>query len=143
MNASFFLTITTGVSVLVTGQILIKCILDPYISFKEHLGLVSALLLREQNKILNLSAKSEVVQEIKYVSALLQSKSHAVPLYGVFASLRLLPQYKNVREASRNLNLIASTIEGASNISPPSEYTQVHKSLTEIGKDLKVMVSYK
>lgn len=143
MNASFFLTITTGVSVLVTGQILIKCILDPYISFKEHLGLVSALLLREQNKILNLSAKSEVVQEIKYVSALLQSKSHAVPLYGVFASLRLLPQYKNVLEASKNLNLIASIIEGASNITPHSEYVQVGKSLTEIGKDLKVMVSYK
>ena len=58
-----FTTIITGVCVFVTGHILVKGILDPYLSFKEQLGMVSAILLREQNKIINLSASNEVIDE--------------------------------------------------------------------------------
>lgn len=79
MSIVVFTTIITGVCVFVTGHILVKGILDPYLSFKEQLGMVSAILLREQNKIINLSASNEVIDEIKHASALLLSKSNAVP----------------------------------------------------------------
>ncbi|MCQ7481658.1 hypothetical protein NP162_13960 [Salmonella enterica] len=88
MNNGVFTTVITGVSVFVLGQIFVKSMLDPYISFKEHLGMVSAILLREQNKILSINAKSEVINEIKQASALLLSKSNAIPLYGMLATLR-------------------------------------------------------
>lgn len=138
-----FNTIITGVSVFVTGQIVVKSMLDPYISFKEHLGMVSAILLREQSKILNINAKSEVINEIKHASALLLSKSNAIPLYGMLATLRLLPRYKDVLKASRNLNLIASILEEGRNITPQNSYATVNNSLNAIGDELGVIVTYK
>ncbi|AOP91185.1 MULTISPECIES: hypothetical protein [Enterobacter] len=143
MSIVVFTTIITGVCVFVTGHILVKGILDPYLSFKEQLGMVSAILLREQNKIINLSASNEVIDEIKHASALLLSKSNAVPLYGAFVKLRLLPQHKSIIKASRNLNLIASTLEGASNITPRKDYVLVNDSLNAIGRDLRIIVTYK
>lgn len=142
MSTVVFTTIITGVSVFVTGHILVKGVLDPYLSFKEHLGMVSAILLREQNKITNLNAQNDVIAEIKHASALLLSKSNAVPLYGIFAKLRFLPQYKNVIKASRNLNLIASTLEGANNISSKKGCILVNDSLNAIGHELRIIVTY-
>lgn len=137
-----FIAIFTGVAVVVAGQIFVKRVLDPYISFREHLGMVSAILLREQNKITNLSAKSDVINEIKHASALLLSKSNAVPLYDVFARFRLLPHHKNVIKASRNLNLISSILEGASNLTPKTDYILVNDSLNAIGHELGITVTY-
>jgi hypothetical protein len=142
MSNVMFNTITTGVVVFVSGQILVKCVLDPYISFKEHLGMVSAILLREQSKILNVNAKHEVITEIKQVSALLLSKSNAVPMYGLFAKLHLLPHYKNVRNATKNLNLIASILEEGRGAITGHAYNQVQSSLNAIGKDLGMIVTY-
>ncbi|WP_337015531.1 hypothetical protein [Leclercia sp. AS011] len=143
MSIVIFSTIITGVSVFVTGHILVKGVLDPYLSFKEHLGMVSAILLREQSKILNISANRDVIKEIKHASALLLSKSNAVPLYGTFAKLRLLPQHENLLKASRNLNLIASILEEARNTTPKTSYTTVNDSLNAIGDELGVIVTYK
>lgn len=138
-----FNTIITGVSVFVTGQIVVKSMLDPYISFKEHLGMVSAILLREQSKILNINAKSEIINEIKHASALLLSKSNAIPLYGVLVTLRLVPRYEDVLKASRNLNLIASILEEGRSTTPQNSYTTVYNSLNAIGDELGVIVTYK
>jgi hypothetical protein len=142
MSIVIFTTIITGVCVFVTGHILVKGVLDPYLSFKKQLGMVSAILLREQSKITNLTAGNDAINEIKHASAQLLSESHAVPFYDSFAKLRLLPQHEKVLEASRNLNLIASILEQASNISPKSSYTTVYNSLNAIGKDLGIVVNY-
>lgn len=143
MSNGMFTTVITGVSVFVVGQIFVKSMLDPYISFKEHLGMVSAILLREQNKILNINAKSEVINEIKQASALLLSKSNAIPLYTVFANLHLLPQYKNVRKASHHLNTIASILEEGRNTTPKEAYTTISNSLNAVGNELGVVVTYR
>ena len=143
MNNGVFTTVITGVSVFVLGQIFVKSMLDPYISFKEHLGMVSAILLREQNKILSINAKSEVINEIKQASALLLSKSNAIPLYGMLATLRLLPRYKDVLKASWNLNLIASILEEARNTTPKETYTTISNSLNAVGSKLGVVVTYR
>ncbi|WP_263754596.1 hypothetical protein [Kosakonia cowanii] len=142
MSSMIFTTIITGVFVFVTGHILVKGVLDPYLSFKKHLGMVSAILLREQSKIINLRAGSDVINEIKHASAQLLSESNAVPFYDSLAKLRLLPQHKKVLKASHNLNLIASILEEASNITPKSSYTTVYNSLNAIGKDLGIVVTY-
>ncbi|MGF6438108.1 hypothetical protein [Kosakonia sp. 1610] len=142
MSSMIFTTIITGVFVFVTGHILVKGVLDPYLSFKKHLGMVSAILLREQSKIINLTAGSDAVNEIKHASALLLAESNAVPFYGFFAKLRILPQHKKVLEASRNLNLIASILEQASNKIPTSSYSTVYNSLNAIGKELGIIVTY-
>ncbi|WP_313449089.1 hypothetical protein [Atlantibacter hermannii] len=146
MSNVIFSTIVTGVSVFVLGQILVKCILDPYISFKEQLGMLSAILLREQHKIVNINANSEVITEIRLSSALLLSKANAVPMYSFFAKFRLLPPYKNVIKASGNLNLIAYYLEERrSAISPGNRdaYVAVQNSLSSIGNELGVIVCYK
>lgn len=79
MWITVFTTVLSGVTVYVIGQIITKCALDPYVSFKEHLGKVSSLLLREQSKIMNFRANAELINEIKASSGLLIAKSKAIP----------------------------------------------------------------
>lgn len=53
MSSSAFVTVVTGVSVFVLGQLIVKGAIEPYISFREQLGKISNLLLCNQAKIVN------------------------------------------------------------------------------------------
>ncbi|MDV1504857.1 hypothetical protein RZQ35_04370 [Klebsiella quasipneumoniae subsp. quasipneumoniae] len=131
----------------VLGQIIVKCALDPFISFKEHLGKISSLLLREQSKIMNFKANAELINELKLSAGLLIAKSKAIPCYKHFSKMGLLPAYNNVIDASHHLNLIASMLEECgytypNSKSPLSSGGSVYTSLKEIGEKLDIVVRY-
>ncbi|WP_098733287.1 hypothetical protein, partial [Acinetobacter baumannii] len=111
MWITVFTSVFTGVIVYVLGQIIVKCALDTYISFKEHLGKISSLLLREQSKIMNFKANAELINELKLSAGLLIAKSKAIPCYKHFTKIGLRPVYNGVIDASHHLNLIASRLE--------------------------------
>lgn len=147
MWITVFTTVFTGVIVYVLGQIIVKCALDPYISFKEHLGKISSLLLREQSKIMNFKANAELINELKLSAGLLIAKSKAIPCYKHFSKMGLLPVYNNVIDASHHLNLIASRLEqcgythsnSKASLSPSDS---VYTSLKAIGEKLDIVVRY-
>ena len=143
MWITVFTTVLSGLTVYVIGQIITKCALDPYVSFKEHLGKVSSLLLREQSKIMNFRANAELINEIKASSGLLIAKSKAIPCYKHFSKIGLVPNYEDVIDASRHLNLIASILEnpGYTYSSTPSD-SNITSSLKTVGSKLNIIVSY-
>ncbi|EOW2321364.1 hypothetical protein ACNY98_002533 [Klebsiella variicola] len=147
MWITVFTTVFTGVIVYVLGQIIVKCALDPFISFKEHLGKISSLLLREQSKIMNFKANAELINELKLSAGLLIAKSKAIPCYKHFSKMGLLPAYNNVIDASHHLNLIASKLEECgytypNSKSPLSSGGSINTSLKEIGEKLDIVVRY-
>ena len=148
MWATVFTTVFSGVIVYVLGQILVKCVLDPYVSFKEHLGRISSLFLREQSKIMNVKLSSDLVNELKSSSGLLIAKSKAIPCYDFFARMRMVPNYKNVIDASQHMNLIASTLEEVGAYEPysnrpiPTGSGTITSSLNAIGDNLNIIVNY-
>ncbi|HEQ3519046.1 TPA: hypothetical protein VGS91_001977 [Citrobacter freundii] len=145
MWITVFTTIISGVTVYVIGQIITKCALEPYISFKEHLGKISSLLLREQSKIMNFRPNAELIHELKASSSLLIAKSKAIPCYKYFSKMGLIPDYRDVIEASHHLNLIASILEGGSTTyssNPSPSGVSITSSLNIIGEKLDITVSY-
>lgn len=145
MWITVFTTILSGVTVYVFGQIITRCALETYISFKEHLGKISSLLLREQSKIMNFKPNAELIHELKASSGLLIAKSKAIPCYKYFSKMGLIPVYRDVIEASHHLNLIASILEGGSTTyssNPSSSGVSITSSLKIIGEKLDITVSY-
>ncbi|EIE0889767.1 hypothetical protein LCV38_003044 [Escherichia coli] len=88
---------------------------------------------------------SELIHELKASSGLLIAKSKAIPFYNFFSKIGLTPVYSDVIEASHQLNLIASILEGGNNSysSNPSPSGQsIYSSLKIIGEKLDIIVSY-
>lgn len=149
MNSSIFITILSGVTVFIVGQIIMKCALEPYVAFKEQTGKISSLLLREQSKITNGNANLELVFALKEAAAVLIAKSKAVPCYSSFSMTRLLPPYNKVIEAAQYLNLIASMLEQYINpiTTPPDSVKMAAlKSFqiyfSKISDNLNIVVTY-
>lgn len=137
MISSVFLTVFSGVAVFVTGQIIVKIGIDPYIAFKEQTGRISALLLREQAKIVNGVSTADLILELKDASALLLAKYSAVPccLKKSYLRRRVLPSKSNVLKAAHNLNLISSALEG-------NEHATYYYYISEIGTSLDIPTTY-
>ena len=108
MKDSMFYTILAGVAVFVTGQFILKLVLDPIVSLKVSLGELSAFCLRNRAKISNANATLEMQYELKKLGSTLISKRQAIPFYGFFAFLLRMPSEKNIIESCRSLNLIST-----------------------------------
>lgn len=108
MKDSMLFTILAGVTVFVTGQFILKLVLEPIVSLKESLGELSAFCLRNRAKITNANATLEMQQELKCLGSKLISKRQAIPLYGFFAFLLRMPSEKDIIESCRSLNLIST-----------------------------------
>lgn len=138
MSSSVFTTVLSGVTVFVLGQIIVKSAIEPYIAFKEQVGRVSALLLREQATITNSNHSAELLIELKNASALLLAKYSAIPCYlkGTFLGMSLLPSKSDVLDASHHLNLIHSCLAG-------NEFGELYSYISLIGSRLKTPTTYR
>ncbi|HCL7449638.1 TPA: hypothetical protein N2X58_005307, partial [Escherichia coli] len=79
MSSSAAVTVLTGVTVFVVGQLIAKRFIEPYISFREQLGRITALLLREQATITNFRANHETIHDLKDAASQLMAKYAALP----------------------------------------------------------------
>lgn len=139
MSSSAFVTVVTGVSVFVLGQLIVKGAIEPYISFREQLGKISNLLLLNQAKITTPCSdiNPEIIHDLKNAAAQLMAKYSALPFYikKFHIGLRLVPSTYEILGSAQNLNLIASIHEGKS-----KESTWGH--IAEIGRMLKIPTTY-
>lgn len=144
MLTSVFITVISGVLIFIIGQIILKLILDPAVKLKETIGNVSALFLREQNKITNLSASDETLQKMKELASSLMAQKQAIPLYAATRFIAQLPPEKRVENACGQLNKISGLAgESCSKaLQGNNGEEQVINAMDLLGKNLKTKVSY-
>ncbi|EFH3683655.1 hypothetical protein F9462_25850, partial [Escherichia coli] len=112
MSSSAAVTVLTGVTVFVVGQLIAKRFIEPYISFREQLGRITALLLREQATITNFRANHETIHDLKDAASQLMAKYAALPgsLKRSYLGMKFVPSKGEVLGAAQNLNEITSIL---------------------------------
>ncbi|XXD10052.1 hypothetical protein ACMYSN_04340 [Klebsiella sp. R445] len=137
MSTSVAVTVLTGVAVFVAGQLIAKRVIEPYVSFKEQLGRISALLLREQAKITSFNADAVTIHDLKDAAAQLIAKYSALSCFlkKSYIGMRCVPTPVEVLESARNLNMIVSVLVGGSR-------EGLSKLIEEIGQNLKIPTTY-
>lgn len=137
MSSSTAITVITGVTVFVAGQLISKRFIEPYISFREQLGRITELLLREQSTITNLKSNHETIQDLKGAAAQLMAKYSALPgsLKRSYVGIKVVPSKAEVLGAARNLNRITSILAGNSN-------EDTYNLIKEIGLNLNIPTTY-
>lgn len=92
---------------------------------------------------MNFRPNAELINGIKTSSGLLIAKSKAIPCYKLFAKIGLVPDYEDVIDASRHLNLIASILEDNSHThSLTPSGSNIMSSLKVVGCKLNIIVKY-
>lgn len=137
MSSSAALTVITGVTVFVVGQLISKRFIEPYISFREQLGRITALLLREQAKITNFNVDAEIIHDLKDAAAQQMAKYSALPdsLKRSYIGMKFVPSESEILESAQNLNLIASILADKSKES-------LYNLIKEIGRNLAIPTTY-
>jgi len=103
-----FLTILTGVSVFVLGQIILKLFIDPIQEFKRVIAEISHILIERANIYANpgkadIDKEQMVSIELRNISSKLNAQMYLVPLYKQIAKIFRLPAQENVMKASSEL----------------------------------------
>ncbi len=99
-------TVLVGVVVYVAGQVITKLLLEPVHELRLQIGKVADALLYFANVYYNPKSNayssSELIEAshaLRRSAAALVAHGQAVVLYQVFVAMRLIPSWKNLREA--------------------------------------------
>ncbi|HIF9333770.1 TPA: hypothetical protein ACX6R1_000801 [Photobacterium damselae] len=143
MDNQVFITVMSGVSVFVIGQMVLKLVLEPIINLKSTFGEISGLFLREQPEIIGAKASDVTREEIFRFSALLLAQKSTIPFYGVTRMFFGLPSTKSLISAARSLNRVgALVVEVAPDIGGKSKHKLILESMENISKKLKIITDY-
>ena len=104
----FFWTILTGVLVFVTGQIIIKLIVNPIQEFKRTIADIAHILIEYANIFGNPGSspkdlEDKVSLEIRNLSSKLNAQFYLIPFYTLNIKIFNLPTKDSVFIASKNL----------------------------------------
>jgi hypothetical protein len=104
------LTILGGVSVYVIGQLLTKLFLEPVHELRLHVGQVADALLYFANIYYNANSnvvsgeeRAEASRALRRTAAELVAHGQAVLWFSPFTVLRLIPSWRDIRDARRAL----------------------------------------
>ncbi|ULN67039.1 hypothetical protein MID13_18145 [Vibrio gigantis] len=143
MDNQILVTVLSGVSVFVFGQILLKLFIEPVVTLKTTFGEISGLFLREQPKIIGATAKVETREDMFRFASLLLAQKSAIPFYCFTRLLFGLPSEKALLSAARSLNRLGSlTNEKAPDITGENKYKAVLDSMKNISDKLKIITDY-
>ncbi|MGF1831589.1 hypothetical protein L4D04_21005 [Photobacterium angustum] len=143
MDIQILVTVLSGVSVFVFGQIVLKLFIEPVVTLKAIFGEISGLFLREQPKIIGATAKDETREDMFRFASLLLAQKSAIPLYWFTRLLFGLPSEKALVSAARSLNRLgAITNEKAPDIAGENKYQSVLESMKNISNKLKIVTDY-
>jgi hypothetical protein len=109
------LTVIGGVIVLVIGQIIIRFIVDPIILLRISIGEIAHVLDYHENIYENPGIARNDLQDrasdaLREKACLLESRSRAVPLYGLFERLGAVPARKEIAGASGGLIRLSNSV---------------------------------
>ncbi|WP_340121977.1 hypothetical protein [Methylobacter svalbardensis] len=119
MNPTIFLTIFSGVTVYVLGQIAVKLVIDPVQDFKKTIGQISHYLIEYKNIIDNPGVGDndkicDASQHLRKLSSQLQAHLYLVPLYTITASTFRLPGKEQISIAGKALIGLSNSLHHAS-----------------------------
>ena len=108
MIGQVFLTVLSGVGVFVIGQIFVKFVIEPIQEFYKLTGQIGHSLIYYANVYSNTEVSPEpelkAAQEtFRQHACDLHLRAHTIPLYGLWARIRLLPPRTNANAAGSNL----------------------------------------
>ena len=116
-----FLTVLTGTSVYVLGQIIQGFWLIPVLELRKTIADIGETLIYRANLYANPVRSSaaplppnylECYEELRSKASLLRAKAHMVPGYCIFAWLDVLPCIKDVGGAATDLILLSNSLGG-------------------------------
>jgi hypothetical protein len=112
---TMLLTIVSGFTVLVLGQIFIRLFIEPVQELKKTIAIVQFTMSKLAHIIHNPNSfcskeRSEVFKELRELSAKLAADLSLVPCYGLTGSIFLLPKLCGVRAACINIVTISNLI---------------------------------
>jgi len=115
MELTVFFTVLSGVFTFVTGQIIVKLIVDPVNDMKKTIGQISHTLI-ERAAIIGNPGLSEMEvmlgtsEELRALSSKLQAHLYLVPKYSITARIFRLPTFKQVSDASTELIGLSNSV---------------------------------
>lgn len=102
-----FLTVLSGVSVFVMGQLIMRFYIEPVIEFKKSIGRVVHFFLTNRSKITNTNASFEQQAELQCLGGEILAFKQAIPHYCKFRWFFSLPEEESVLEACQIINEIS------------------------------------
>lgn len=128
-----FLTIVSGVSVFVLGQIILKLVIDPVHDLKRHIAKIAHCLNHNAPHYTNpsLSEKEKLIEisnEIRLLSSDLIAKLYLIPAYKQVYKLFGLPTFENVDKADGLLISLSNLI---TNKSPVTDNYKIALSILD------------
>ncbi|MGL6002404.1 MAG: hypothetical protein ACRCZ4_09960 [Plesiomonas sp.] len=141
---TILLTVISGVLIFITCQFFLKLVLEPIVSFKESLGLLSAFCLNNQAKLLNANATTEQQQELKRIISIILSKRETIPFYKQLVKLLRLPNDCKLLQGCKNMNLIAYEMcaETCTNENKSKTCDTIYNELKSTSKLLKIRLDF-
>lgn len=105
--STVFLTVISGVTVFVIGQLIMKFYIDPIVRFKESIGRIIHFFLTNRAIITNTYATLEQQAELKSLGGDLLASKQAIAHYCLLCRLFGLPTEGNVLEACQIINQVS------------------------------------
>jgi hypothetical protein len=105
---NIFLTIISGVTVFVLGQVFLKLIIDPVQEAKKTIANIRIELIRSGHVLHNANVvdkelRDKLFDSFRSLAAELVAGTETIPFYKIIAKVVGLPPSHNARAASRNL----------------------------------------
>jgi len=132
-------TLTGGVLLMVSTQIFTRCVIDPLVEFRRLIGEVAYTLILHAQWLCNPNAAADRPEfqqakvECRRLASRLHSLAAAVPLYGLFVDLGVVPERTEVDGA-------AQALIGLSNMGEDTPREIVQKHYDRISKCLHIRV---
>jgi len=99
-----FLTVTSGVSVFVIGQVAIRFFLDPVSQLRKLIGEIAYSLDYYANvDFRDLEASKEARQKYRHQACHMRELLYQIPCYIFFEKVHILPMRRHVEQASRHM----------------------------------------
>ncbi|HHF2906818.1 TPA: hypothetical protein ACVO3F_004637 [Vibrio diabolicus] len=143
MENSVLITVLSGVSVFVIGQIILKMFLEPVVALKTLFGEISGLFLRGQPEIIGATASHETREALYRFAALLLAQKKAIPFYPVTRFFFGLPSLKSLTSAAMSLNMLdALTQENAPQVGDKNQYKGIKSEMKNLSNKLNIVTDY-
>lgn len=148
---TFVFTIIGGIVIFISGQFILRFIIEPAHEFKKTLAGISYLILYNQAKLTNAHTDEEVANEFSVKSAEVISKSSSILCYRSIQRIFGLPPKANIIEASQQLNWLSHGMKESSkqfengpsyNAKKTDFALENSKALIKIGELLKLKTTY-
>jgi hypothetical protein len=145
------LAVISGTLVFISGQAILKIILEPVVSFKEAIGNICHIFLTNQADIRNGKADESLGEEIRLASSILLSKKQAIPKYKYISKILSLPNEQSLFRTCAYLNVISYKIVDDDKdlstkkvkwSSKSKDCLEISMLIQKIEKELAVTLSY-